>query len=110
MIQRTLLRQAARATRSAAPRFAGPVIRPVAQPFAQRTAIIARRGYATEGEKKEGEDAAATEASPEEQLKKEVEAKNKEIVDLKVCETRELWRAVRLAPCARCGRDRNSFS
>jgi len=88
MIQRTLLRQCRAVTARSAPKsfFAGPVTRP-AQTFTQVSRqATAARWYATEGEaKKEGGETGKSEASAEEQAKKDLEAKNKEIVELKVC-------------------------
>jgi hypothetical protein len=90
MIQRTLLRQC---------RAAGSVARSVprssllrAQFQASNVAITnfsrqatAARWYATEPESKSA-DAAASESGSEDPLKKELDAKAKEIVDLKVCD------------------------
>lgn len=92
MIQRTLLRQTRALSSSirSAPRSSLsrsqflPANRLAARPLASS------RWYATEPEaKKEGEAAAASEGKPEEKaedpVKKELEAKDKEILDLKVC-------------------------
>lgn len=84
MIQRTLLRQCRAAAARSAPTsfFAGPVIRP-AQSFAQVSRqVIAARCYATNGEAEAGKSDAS---SAEDAAKKDLETKNKEIVDLKVC-------------------------
>jgi hypothetical protein len=90
MIQRILLRQfrAAAARPAPTPFLAGSLIKS-SQRFAQNPrSAIAARCYATNGEaKKAGEEEAGKSdaAATEDAIAKEIEAKNKEIVDLKVC-------------------------
>lgn len=88
MIQRTLLRQskALGSCIRSAPRSS--LVRPQFQkPAANSFARSAWRGYATEPEasKAEGDKTEAKNGEAEDPAKKELEAKNKEIVELKVC-------------------------
>src|SRR5690554_6664343 len=84
MIQRTLLRQFKAAAARLAPTsfLAGSVIRSTQSFTPVPRLAIAARCYATNGETKAAEENAS---STEDAIAKEVEAKNKEIVDLKVC-------------------------
>lgn len=90
MIQRTLLRQLKAAAARPAPKpfLAGSVIRSQ-RPLAQNLrSTVAARCYSTNGEtEKANEDEASKSdaAATENATAKELEAKNKEIVDLKVC-------------------------
>jgi molecular chaperone GrpE len=91
MIQRTLLRQTRALSSSIRPVPISPLTRSQFLPANRLAArpLASSRWYATEPEaKKEGETAAAAEGKAEEKtedpVKKELEAKDKEIVDLKV--------------------------
>jgi molecular chaperone GrpE len=101
MIQRTLLRQSSRALSSSLRTSASR--QATRSQFRSNTPLIAqaasrqfqgRRWYATEpeakkdeteGEKKEGEEKSDSKQEVEDPVKKELEAKNREIIDLKVC-------------------------
>lgn len=79
MLPRTLFRSARAAAARPAP-FAA-IARPQFQNAAPR--IVASRFYATEGEAKAEE---KTEESEADKIKKELEAKNKEVSDFKACQ------------------------
>ena len=83
MLQRTILRSARAAATRPAPFTA--FVRP-AQHFQNAARpIVASRFYATEGEKAEEKKTETTETETEaDKIKKELEAKNKEISDFKV--------------------------
>ena len=94
MIQRTLLRQSRALSSSirSAPRvsLARPQFRPTPISFAQASRSTASRWYSSEPEAKTADAAAEGKngaAEAEDPVKKELEAKNKEIVELKVCHT-----------------------
>jgi molecular chaperone GrpE len=92
MIQRTLLRQSRALSSSIRSTPKAPLARPQFQATLQNITAFSRpvasRWYATEPEAKQGEgEAAKTETKAteaEDPAKKELEAKNKEVLDLKV--------------------------
>lgn len=89
MMQRSLFRQsrslASCLSSSAQPSLARPQLRAAAIKFAPAARpALASRWYSSEPEKKEGEEKKDAEPTVD-PLKKELEAKDKEIIDLKVC-------------------------
>ena len=90
MIQRILLTQVRSAAVRTAPKpfLAGSLIRS-SQFVAQSPRLpVAARCYATNGEANKANEEGA--AAPEDAAAKDLEAKNKEIVDLKVCRQQQL--------------------
>jgi molecular chaperone GrpE len=94
MISRTVFRQskalAACVRSTSKPLLARPQFRPASLAFASASRpISSARWYSTESEVKEGEAAATGQSAQEAEdpIKKELNAKDKEITELKVCDS-----------------------